>query len=111
MILRTLQCVMLCHAEAVCYLDPVLPLTQLPVAQRRPAVMTDGHEAPGEGDVPAPALGLQLLVFHLLLHLDGDPELMLRGRPAVGGEKAQREEDANGEYAQDVSSSDPDSTD
>lgn len=58
-------------------LEPVLSLTQLSVAQRCSTVMADRSEATREGDVSALALRQQLLVLHLLLHVNGNPELML----------------------------------
>lgn len=70
--------------EVSWYLEAVLSLAQLSPAKRGSAVMADRSEAPGEGDVSAPALCLQLLVLPLLVHINGNPELMLRGRPAQG---------------------------
>lgn len=66
------------------YLEAILSLTQLSIAQWSFAVMADRSEAPREGDVSAPALCQELLVLHLLIHINGNPELMLRGRPAQG---------------------------
>lgn len=59
-------------------LHSVLPRTQLPIPQRRSAGMADWSEAAGEGDVSGLTLSQQLLVLHLLLHLRGNPELVLR---------------------------------
>lgn len=70
--------------EVSWYLEAVLSLAQLPPANRGSAVMADRSEAPREGDVSAPALCLQLLVLPLLVHINGNPELMLRDRPAQG---------------------------
>lgn len=67
-----------------CYLESVLSLTQLSVTQWSSTEMVDRSESPREGDVPAPALCQQLVIFHLFLHLRGNPELMLRGCPAQG---------------------------
>lgn len=60
-------------------LEAVLSLTQLSVAQWSTAVMVDRSEAPREGDASTPALCQELLVLHLLYHINGNPELMLRG--------------------------------
>lgn len=67
-----------------CYIEPVLPLTQLSITQWSSTVMTDRSEASREGDVSAPALCQQLLILHLFLNLNGNPELMLRGCSAQG---------------------------
>lgn len=60
----------------------VLPRTQAPIGQRGSAVVADGDEAAGEGDVAAAALCQQLLVLRLLLHGGVSPELVLGGQPA-----------------------------
>lgn len=49
--------------------------------------MADRNEASREGDVSALTLCEQLLILDLLLHLTGNPELMLRGCPSLGGHR------------------------
>lgn len=66
------------------HLQPVLALTEPAVGPGGPAPVLHGLEAPREGDAAAPQHLRDLGAVHLLVHLAGLPEAVLRLDPAGG---------------------------